>query len=258
MVTITKNPAFVKPTERKENCGRWTWINPSPGKSPSFGPLWCESWNCPACRRVKIEKLLERLCQVEIVQYVEIFFAHRAGDVRPALKSWVKAVKRASPKFEYFMASRSDRQSTTVGLFLSSGTLPAKWIEESFAFYGLTARADTSTLYRPEGRRDKLDALLNVWQNEDTFIHRVSHSRRFYGPRAPKGEPVQKEKLLVSRLPIGYWLQYFSDRGIPVFDKGSDQFVIPRELLSDEQTHLLRELFAGLAPPGTSSTPAPP
>ena len=256
MTSVSKKQTYVKPPERRKNCGQWTAFLELEGGDLRFGPLYCESWNCPACRGVKIQKLLDRLDEVEIVQYIEIEFPHRLADVKPILGIWLKAVKRDFREFEYMLVTRSETERTRVGLFLSSGSLPTKWVEESFLFQGLEARADSETLYRREGRRDKLVGLLDAWSPEDQFIHRISHSRKFFDtpPVAAPKDP--RRASFVSRTPVAYWLGLCDRLGLPVSEHRPNVFLISRSVIGDRGVTPLMILFPDRAPPGMSSTQA--
>ena len=226
MVIETQKITYVKPPSRRANCGLWTWFQHHEEGGYTFGPLFCESWNCPACRQVKIDKLVARLAQVEVVQYHEIFFPHRRAEVLPALRRWLKAEKRRAGKFDYFLVIRAERHTTTVGLFLSSGSIPPRQVQEHFVREGFTAIVEGETLYRPEGRRDKLVSLLSRWDTQDQFIHRVSHSRGFFGADPSPLNQAQKGEIFVSRVPLGWWLSYFSERHLNVEKIGENVFQV--------------------------------
>jgi len=240
---VQNKRAGVNPRERRENCGNWTWIQGAEGGNARFGPLFCESWNCPACRQVKLSKLVEKLNGAEIVQYHEIELPHRWGDVKLQMDRVLKRWRRVHGRLEYFIAIRTRRHSTTLGLFLSSGTLPERAVVEAFALDGLRAESTSETLYRPEGRRDKLTALLDTWSDSTQFIHRVRHSRQFFAARTASPPPADKAPMIVSRCPLSYWLRMFDRAGCAVTQLGPDSYVAEGG----------SRLIAALSPPGDRS-----
>ena len=256
MTSVSKKPAYVKPPQRRGNCAKWTCSIERKDASVIISPMYCESWRCPVCGAIKLSKLIDKLVEVELVQYVEITLPHRYTTMRRELASWLKLVKRQSTRFEYLMIVSSQRDRTRIGLFLESGTLPRKWVEESFATYGLTAVADTETLYRREGRKDKLTALLNVGADQDTIIHRVSHSRKLYVKAAPGPPADPKARVMVSRVPLHEFLDYVEKMGLPTVQLLPDVFLISASCIGDRGLKPFDVLFPGRAPPGMSSTQA--
>ena len=247
MSTVTEKNTYVKPPQRRGNCGKWTITQERPDGSVCISPLYCEGWNCPVCRPIKIAKLVEKMTEVDLVQYIEIVLPHRYAEVRRVLSAWLKLVKRQSRGFSYFLVVRAQFSRTRIGLFLTSGTLPRKWVEESFATYGLTAEADTETLYRREGRRDKLTALLDVGTGEDTFIHRVSHSRKFYTKVQPAGPSGPKARTMVSLIPLSQFLDYVTERGLPLIRLLPDVYQVPASAIGDRGVKPFDLLFPDLA-----------
>lgn len=212
----------VNSRERRENCGTMTWIQGAEDGNARFGPLFCESWNCPACRQVKIHRLIEKLNEADVCQYHEIELPHRWSEVKTSWDRILKRWGRAYGKVEYFVAIRSRRHNCTVGLFLASGTIPERVVVEAFGVEGYKAQDTSETLYRPEGRREKLVSLLDTWSDSTQFIHRVRHSRFFFVSRTATPPSPGNHPVIVSRAPLDHWMRMFERYGCSVTQSGPD------------------------------------
>jgi len=253
VVIETQKTAYVKPPQRRGHCGKWTITQERPDGSVCISPLYCESLNCPACRLVKLAKLAEKLGAVDVTQYIDITFAHRYAEVKREIGLWLRFVKRQYTRFEYLMVIGSRPHVTRIAVFFASGFMPQKWIEESLASFGLEASADTKALYNIADKGAWIAKLVNEWAADDTFIHRVSHSRKFYVKAQPSGPPGPKARMMVNRIPLAEFLEWVTGKGFPIVQLLPDVYLIPASVIGDRGVKPFDLLFPGLAPPGTSN-----
>lgn len=226
MGNITKKSHYVKPSERRANCGRFTIVTELEDHDMKLQRMYCKSWNCPACREVKIRKFTDSLNGVEIVQYIELEIPKPLQEIKREIDVFLKRLRRGFTSFEYLLVGRNGTSECSIGLFLRSGSVPGREIRQIWSELGLEVNVESELLTRPEGKADKLRAMLDTWSTEDTCIHRLRHSRGFWGPQEKKEADPEHQTSYFSKLSIEHLVHYYETHGYQVERIDQDSAIV--------------------------------
>lgn len=226
MESVTKKTRYVNPPLRKGNCGKWTMVLEKTDHSIDLTRLYCQSWNCPICREVKIGRLVQDLKALVIVSYIEIHVPLSVLALRPVLDKVLKTLKRKCPELEYLMAVRASEDGCDLGLFQSQRSFHPKTIREIWRTYGVEVEVEHETLYRENGSGDRIRELLQPWADDSSTFHRIRVTRGFWSNGSKAVKDTNVTRAWVSPLTIEALGDYFESLGCHVLRLSPDHFLV--------------------------------